>query len=281
MKYANMHLHSIHSDSELTCRQLVEMAKDLGHGAVVLTDHDVLTGIPEFTQAANDLGLETINGVEIVGEKWGVDFHIVCYDFDLHNTQLNDFVGVLCENRNVHTQILVENGIKRGTLKDITWEEIVEYNPDATWFCNNQVFRAMAKKGVLDMEERAHLLKVNFKSELAFKVPMEVPTLEEVIEVIEAAGGVAGIAHPHRQYKYVKKMIDEGIPIKLIETSHPILEPDEEEAFYELAKKSGLYRTGGTDHHGRLSGIEDRMGDPIDCGASREDFFELKERRLG
>ncbi|NMA96180.1 MAG: PHP domain-containing protein [Clostridiales bacterium] len=281
MKYANLHLHSTHSDSEITPRDLAILAKEIGHSAAALTDHDVISGTKEFMEAAKEVGLETIAGVEFYGEKWGVNFHVVGYDFDIEDKELNRFIDTLCENRNTHTRILVENGIKRGTLKDITWDEIVDLNPEATWFCNNQVFRAMAKKGVLDMKERAHLLKVNFKSEPAFKVKIEVPSLEESVERIIKAGGVAGIAHPHNQYKYVKRMLDEGIPIGLVEVSHPILTKDEEKAFYDLALEHNLYKTGGTDHHGRLSAIPDRIHNHEDSGVLKEDFIELKERRLG
>lgn len=40
MKFANLHLHSTYSDSQLTPMQLVLIGKSLGYHALALTDHE-------------------------------------------------------------------------------------------------------------------------------------------------------------------------------------------------------------------------------------------------
>ena len=52
MKYGNLHLHSNQSDGGFRPAFLVRLAKSLGYGAIALTDHETLTGIPELFAAA-------------------------------------------------------------------------------------------------------------------------------------------------------------------------------------------------------------------------------------
>jgi predicted metal-dependent phosphoesterase TrpH len=41
--FANMHLHSTHSDGQFSPFHLAVLAKSLGYGGVVLSDHDVIS----------------------------------------------------------------------------------------------------------------------------------------------------------------------------------------------------------------------------------------------
>ena len=45
-------------------KQIAKRAKDLGHGAVALTDHGVMYGAIEFFDACNDNGVKPIIGME-------------------------------------------------------------------------------------------------------------------------------------------------------------------------------------------------------------------------
>ena len=48
MKYGNLHLHSVYSDSQFTPYQLVLIGKSLGYRALALTDHWSDAGFDEF-----------------------------------------------------------------------------------------------------------------------------------------------------------------------------------------------------------------------------------------
>ena len=52
MKYANLHLHSVHSDGVYTPRELCEIAKKMGYGGIALTDHDTVSGCAAMKKAA-------------------------------------------------------------------------------------------------------------------------------------------------------------------------------------------------------------------------------------
>ena len=76
--YAELHAHSYFSflDSVASPEDLVQAAYDLGIGAIALTDHNGLYGIPRFLQAARSLGVTPIVGAELTtggsGARTGV-----------------------------------------------------------------------------------------------------------------------------------------------------------------------------------------------------------------
>jgi len=99
-----MHLHSTHSDGQFTPYQLALLAKSLGYRGVVLSDHDVISGVSELIRVARKLDMECMTGVEFCCKQWGEEFHILGYDFDINNEELRNFIKLLCQYRNEHTR---------------------------------------------------------------------------------------------------------------------------------------------------------------------------------
>ena len=68
MKYANLHLHSNHSDAMLTPEQLVLIGKSLDYHALALTDHETDSGVKSMMHHAKAVGgVEVLAGVEFYG----------------------------------------------------------------------------------------------------------------------------------------------------------------------------------------------------------------------
>lgn len=66
MAFVHLHVHSEYSmlDGLGPVKQIAKRAKELGHGAVALTDHGVMYGAIEFFDACNDNGVKPIIGME-------------------------------------------------------------------------------------------------------------------------------------------------------------------------------------------------------------------------
>ena len=66
-RYAELHAHSNYSFQEGASEiwDLLLTAKNIGLKAMAITDHDNITGAMEFSQAAKELGIKPIIGVEI------------------------------------------------------------------------------------------------------------------------------------------------------------------------------------------------------------------------
>ena len=73
----DLHLHSTHSDGTLTPAELVSEAKRLGLSAVALTDHNTVSGLPEFLQEAGRRGITAVAGTELSTVYHGHELHLL------------------------------------------------------------------------------------------------------------------------------------------------------------------------------------------------------------
>ena len=81
--FCDLHTHSKFSDGTASPTEIIENAAQLRLSAVALTDHNTISGIPEFISAAqrhnstNPHVLESISGVEISTAHNNKELHIV------------------------------------------------------------------------------------------------------------------------------------------------------------------------------------------------------------
>ena len=104
-----------------------------------------------------------------------------------------------------------------------------------------------------------------------------------MIRIILKAGGVPVIAHPHEQFDFIEPLMKVGL--MGMEVDYQDAPEEEVKAANELAEKLGIYKTGGSDHGGILSGVEwdpQKPGkDPDERGVSEADFMKIYRRELG
>ena len=281
MKHANLHLHSTFSDAELTPRQLVRIGKSLGYRALALTDHETDGGCKEFIYHARKEGLNAISGIEFYGYQEGTKLHLTALDFDMDDPGLRAFVKLRCDLRNECTRKCIERGIELGYVQGFTWDDILEYAPEGYWICINTVMEVMKFKKLVpyDYDWTDFRMKIfNAPEAKAFRPAP--PTAEEVIKIVRQAGGVIALAHPNEIWlSYLDKLVDYGL--NGIEISHPNIQPHIPYLASEAADKYNLYRCGGTDHDGAMSGNGGNRAQPVLSGITEEEYTTLIERRLG
>ena len=73
----DLHTHSTYSDGTYTPRQLIEAALEIGLEAVVLSDHNNVSGLPEFLAAAEGRPAEAVGGVELSTDYGSTELHIL------------------------------------------------------------------------------------------------------------------------------------------------------------------------------------------------------------
>lgn len=73
----DLHTHSKSSDGSLTPAALARKAKRLGLTAVALTDHNTVSGLPEFLAEAHRLGLTAVGGTELSTVYQGQELHLL------------------------------------------------------------------------------------------------------------------------------------------------------------------------------------------------------------
>lgn len=86
----DLHLHSTHSDGSQPPAEIIAMAHKADVRALAITDHDILTGLPDAVEAARPLGIDVIPGVEISSRFDDDELHILGYYFDPADPTLLD-----------------------------------------------------------------------------------------------------------------------------------------------------------------------------------------------
>ncbi len=280
MKYANLHLHSTNSDGGFTAYQLTLIGKSLGYGALALTDHETDGGVKEFANACDDLGMEHLYGVEFYGAHDGHCPHLVALDYDYDDPTFRAFIRERCDLQAECTRKRVERGIRLGFIRDFTWNDVLDYACDGSWICIDHVVNAMKhKRGMSPTDGGDELRKNVFKGAEALSFEAPHPTAEQVIRVIRKAGGIAVLAHPVNKTQYVQELVDYGL--NGIEVCHPDMDEKTTLLAKEAAKAFRLYRSGGTDHTGAMSCCGGKHAIPALQGIDEEDFYIIKERKLG
>ena len=296
MKYANLHFHSTYSDGILTPTELASLAKALGFGALALADHDTVSGYRELATACDALGMEHMTGMEVTAKGTG-SYHFVALDFDPTEKGMAEFLQKNNEWAYTLTKAKFDALDAAGEMHGVTWQNVLDMFSSEHWLCNEQVFAALKKYAgyteadYWDWSERYGNIKVDVKR------PWKSHTDEEMIKLIRGAGGVVGLAHPHKQTQYLPELFKLGL--NGVECDGPDIDEYDKAEARRFAETHGMYILGGTDHSGRLAAYEERgdialepdgsrgdgsltpYTDDVRTGISKEEFDMLKKRIYG
>ncbi len=292
MKYANLHLHTTHSDGVLSTFDLCRIARDMGYGAIAVTDHFDVGSWKELPDIASGFGMEYLFGMESDGIEDNEVPHIVAYDFDPTYPAMADFLryrhNVMFESTYTRFQGLLKNGL----IQDITWQEVEDNAPEGRWINNEHIFALMVKKGLLREKDYYPVFHKKWHA-IQDNVP-ETKRLSarEMIRIIRDAGGVASLAHPHKLTYLLPSLHSYGL--NCVEIDHPDIDKADSREAYAFAQVNRMYVAGGTDHTGQLSNNPHLRGDPdpmdpflvplatdVRCGVTKEEFDMLKNRVYG
>ena len=291
MLFANCHNHSTFSDGVYTPEEIIDLAKKLGHKAMILTDHDTVRGTYFFEKAARLEGILTLLGCEfsVIGPN-GEDIHLLGIDFNPDNAEMQKLLANGSGKQRERTHLLFDWGLERGSLRPgVTWQDVLDRFPYNDYICNNQVFTLMMERGIYTYEEYPEFFNGTFKPDpqtrqkLREQLTFKVPPIDHVIRVIKDSGGVPVVAHPNTFSDIAEDLIKLGV--MGFETRHPLLTDEEKVYFDELCTKNYLYKLGGTDHSSILGGYADRIENlnvPPETGYVEEtDFMRLYKREHG
>ena len=296
--FACCHNHSCYSDAVYSPEKLAELAHGLGHGGIILTDHDTVAGTYFMNKAARKLGMKSILGCEFTTYFGKLGVHLLGFDFNPENKKMKELLAYGSSVQTSRTEVLFNWGLERGTLRDgITWQDVRDDNPYNDYLCCDQVFETMVKKGIYKREEYEEFRAPNFSYNLGLEGAVAEVTgksyrninTEDVVKAVLEAGGVPVVAHPHLMQDYVNDFLKMGV--MGFETRHGDLWEGrhgikgEHEFFEQVCEENKLYKMGGSDHSGILGGnlhLGEGYNIP-EChtGISEEDFMNIYERKLG
>ncbi|GAB4232614.1 MAG: PHP domain-containing protein [Chlamydiales bacterium] len=243
---ADMHCHSTCSDGTLTPEKILCLAKEAHLSGISITDHDTMAAYKTATKIAKEMEIFLIPGVELSAVHKGHSIHILGYAF----SEESKVMATFCErhyqrrlNRNAMILDLLGKHSMFIEKKDVDeFSSVIPGRP--------HIAQAMMKKGYVRSIQEA-FDKYLGEGKYCYQ-PGEKFTVEETLEIIHRAGGLAVIAHPHqiKNQRIIKDLL--SMEFDGIEGYYGRLSSELEQKWINLGKQKGLLILGGSDFHGSV-----------------------------
>ncbi|MGH9458875.1 MAG: PHP domain-containing protein [Thermoanaerobaculia bacterium] len=244
--FADLHLHTHHSDGIRSPEEVVRRAAEAGLSVIAISDHDNLAAFAEAEPAAKTAGVTLLPGVELSITWEGIDVHVLAYAFDPDDAALAAKLRACRETREQRGERMVEN--LRALGHPITVERVREICGEGA-MGRPHIARALVETGHVGSVQEA------FDRFLcpggAAWVEKERIELDEAVALVRDAGGVTSIAHPSHYPRadfVVETLLARGVDA--VEVLHPAIPPADAARFEAIAARAGKMTTGGSDDHG-------------------------------
>lgn len=243
--FADLHLHTRHSDGTYTASELVKTARRVGLSTISVTDHDTLEGCAEVALEAARLGLDFIPGTEVTAEIEGRELHILAYFLDPDHAELRVELGEAQAIRQERVRDMVARLNAAGV--GLRVEDVFRMAN-----CNApgrpHVARALVEGGFCAHLDEA--FERYLKKDRPGWVPKRKMSAERALYLIHAAGGVAVMAHPALNHD--DSLVDRlaRLGVDGLECFHPKHSNSASAKYEAMAQRLGLLVTGGSDCHG-------------------------------
>ena len=247
---ADLHSHSNVSDGTLDPEEVAARAAAGGVELWSLTDHDELGGQRRAREAALDLGMRYLSGVEISVSFAGETVHIVGLGFDPDDADLNAGLAATRGGRRERAQQMAA-GLAQVGIED-AFEGALRYVGNPELISRTHFARFLVDSGVCPDTHSVfrHYLTPGHPG----YVPHSWARLGDALRWITGAGGIAVIAHPGRyrftpteEYALITEFIAHGgRALEVMTGSHS----DAERIKYaDTALEFGLLASRGSDFH--------------------------------
>jgi hypothetical protein len=237
----DMHVHTIASDGELTFQELVDASNKLGLDGLVVTDHDLWSGVVD-DRIPIDIG-----GVEFTTRYAGLEFHLLGYFRLSHfHKELELFLKEQQELWSKVVEALFQKAADEGFRVEESWPK--------DWYGFRLLHESIGKK--LGLNGPAVYRDFFVQGKVLKPDTSKYPPIQDVIRLVRKCGGMPVLAHPmahiHRIdvitmiLKALKNVGLVGVEVYTPQhnKSHII------ELEYQ-ARRENLLITGGSDFHTR------------------------------
>ncbi|MDE6723419.1 MAG: PHP domain-containing protein [Eubacterium sp.] len=246
---ADLHCHTKLSDGSVGIEDLIVIAQKSGIDTIAITDHDCLAGTVRGQVIGKRYGVTVIPGVEISAFDFeaGKKVHILSYLADAPN-RLEAVCKRVSVARKRAGQIMM---LKVASRFPITSDFIINHASGSTNLYKQHIMHALMDAGYTDkIFGDLYYALFDASNETNILAPTKYPSVEEVINEIHGAGGIAVLAHPalFDNLGEIEKYVSMGLDG--VEVWHPSADEEIISRLTDVCKKQKLLMTGGSDFHG-------------------------------
>ena len=248
--FCDLHTHSTFSDGTDTPTALIALAEERGLGALALTDHNTVAGLPEFLNAAQGKSVRAIAGTEFSTDFGGIELHILGLflkpeHFDAITRRTEEYH----QKKDRSNVDLVARLNAAGYAID--YDRIKNSTPEG------QVNRALIAAELTRLgytESIQDAFQRLLKPKCGYYVPPTRPDPFETIRFIKSLGAVAVLAHPFLNLKeaQLREFLTIAVPCGLdaMETMYSTYDEETTALAEKIAREFGILSSGGSDYHG-------------------------------
>ena len=256
---------TISNDGTYSPETIIQMCHEAGLEIVALADHNSTKAFRIAKPIADAYGMKLIPAVELDCHIDGINLHVLGYGINPNHPTFDAYEEEILSQERISSQFVVNKIRELGIhLEDkalnrvqihgvITGEMIAEVALEDSKNDNNELLVPYREGG-----SRSQNPLVNFywdycaQGKVAY-YPIQFRTIDEIIQMINDAGGFAVLAHPGNNIKtnvdVFKKIIDKGvIGVEVYSSYHS---PEVIEHYHALALEHDLIMTLGSDFHGK------------------------------
>ena len=247
----DLHIHTRASDGRWSAGEVVVAVQEAGIDLFAVADHDTTENVLPTAALAEEAGLGFIPAVEICTRMTGHTYHILGYGIDVEDTALQTLIGT-----NYHALQSLDGesvGMLIAAGYEVTYEEYEGYENDRSrggW----KALNFMIDRGICtDVHDFFGRL---FTADMALRMPDYSP-VEEAINVIHGAGGLAVLAHPGHDWGDDPKTLLQtmvGYGLDGLECYSHYHSEEETAGALGFARANNLMITAGSDSHGGFAG---------------------------
>src|SRR5579863_3768056 len=271
MSTRDLHTHSTASDGALAPASLVAAAAGAGLRELALTDHDTAAGLEEAAAAARVHGLQFIPAVEISVTWSSRLLHVVGLNIDPHAPVLCRGLAAQQQVRLTRAETIAARLMRAGVHGALEGAQRLAGQ--------GQIGRTHFARFLVE-EGHAASISAAFRRYLKAATPRDEKwaTLEDALDWVHAAGGVAVLAHP-LAYGFTGAWLSRAIEAfkaargDAIEVVCGTSTPEDIARSARYARRYDLFASVGSDFHGyheaflRLGRLQPLPGDlrPVLC----------------
>lgn len=267
----DLHSHSTASDGQYAPAEVAARARQAGCGVWALCDHDTVAGLEAAAEAARQLQIRLVPGIELSAFLERHEIHLLGHFVDPTSPSLRDFEDFLAARRRERMGLIVERLAALGV--QVTAEAIESYSGGKT-IGRPHVARAIVGAGAVATVKEA------FDRFLGEGQPAYVQRYRleaaDAVALVRGAGGTVTIAHPgvsKLEVGEVARLAAAGVVG--IEVIHPDQNPSVRDKYRRAAEAHGLVGTAGSDYHGPDISPDRHLG----MVTMSPEAFEALERR--
>lgn len=246
MNKINLHIHTNASDGIYDYKKVILNCIKSGLEIISITDHDNVEKFEEILVFSEEKNIQIIPGVELTADYKNGICHILGYNIDIK--KINEFNRYIKENRIIKAKKMIE------LLNEMGYN--IDYNEVLNVSCNGIIGRKdIAKILVLKNYFKTEdlVIKELFVKGKSVYLKTKSKSIEECVSTIKESGGFAVIAHPWTLNLNIDQLKEFILKYKMdgIEVYNHNISYDCYEELNKLANDLNIYKTCGTDYHGK------------------------------